>query len=221
MGYKFNNVFHKFQIFSIINCAGSTYFNRRNEKHKSCLFEIMDYMNQKGKTSNFEMDNTVIVLGDSGIRDVVGFNTSKAIHEANFEPFGIASIGKALEVIKRACKKPEYSYGDSVAAILLLSDGVFDYESENALAALNSVEGLKDINRIVACSDLFKDSDEYENLSRFAGDRIFDTTNVSDISDCILNTLFNEMELTVSDEPKFVDGSDLHLETIEGEDFIF
>ena len=221
MKYNFNNVFHKFQIFSIINCAGSTYFNRRNEKHKSCLFEIMDYINQKGKSSNFEMDNTVIVLGDSGIRDVVGFNTSKAIHEANFEPFGIASIGKALDFIKKTWKKPEYSYGDSVAAILLLSDGVFDYESGKALAALNLLEGLKDVNRIVACSDVFKDSDEYENLSRFAGDRIYDATNVSDISDCIISTFFDGMEMGVSDEPKFIDGSDLRIETIEGEDFIF
>ena len=126
-----------------------------------------------------------------------------------------------MDFIKKTWKKPEYSYGDSVAAILLLSDGVFDYESGKALAALNLLEGLKDVNRIVACSDVFKDSDEYENLSRFAGDRIYDATNVSDISDCIISTFFDGMEMGVSDEPKFIDGSDLRIETIEGEDFIF
>ncbi len=221
MEYKFNNVFHKFQIFSIISCAGSTYLNRRNEKLKSCLFEIMDDINQKGKASNFEMDNTVIILGDSGVRDIVGFNTTKAIHEANFEPFGVVSIGKALDIIKKMWRSPEYSYGDSIAAIVLLSDGVFDYESENALAAFNSIEGLKDINRMAAFSDVYKESDEYENLSRFAGDRIFDVSDVRDISDCILNTFFDGIDTMVSNEPEIIDGSDLHLETVEGEELIF
>ena len=187
MNFDVSALDSRLRLISIINCAGSTYVNGHSEKLKSCLFEIIALINQRGETLNFEIDHTVIVLGDSGIRDIVGFNTSKAISDADFSPFGIMSLGKALEVIKKLCKTPQYSYGGSIATILLLSDGIFDYEAESALKSFNSLAEFKHITKIAVCSDVVDNSDEYQNLSKFAGDKIFDTLSIQQISQEIVD----------------------------------
>lgn len=189
----------------IINCAGSTHYNGRNEKLKSCLFEIIDNIKLKGKESNFAVENTVIVLGDSGVRQVVGFNTLKSITEANFEPFGIMSMKKALDEIKTLWNNPQYSSGSSIASIVLLSDGVFDYEADLALEAFNLVDVLKDIPRLAVCSDIAVDSDEYQNISKFAGNKIFDTYSAQNISNEITSAYLNNRKIESSSVPELDD----------------
>ena len=186
---------NKLWLISIINCAGSTHYNGQNEKFKSCLFEIIDNIRLNGKESNFAVENTVIVLGDSGVRQIVGFNTPKSINEANFEPFGIMSMKRALDEIKTLWNNLQNSSGGSIASIMLLSDGIFDYEAELALEAFNSADGLKDIPRLAVCSDIDIDSDEYQNISRFAGKKIFDTYSIQKISNEITDSYLKNRKI--------------------------
>ena len=184
---------NKLWLILIINCAGSTHHNGRNEKLKSCLFEIIDNIRLKGEESNFAVDNTVIVLGDSGVRQIVGSKTPKSITEANFEPFGIMSMKRALDEIKTLWGNQQYSSGDSIVSIVLLSDGVFDYDAVPALEAFNSTDGLKDIPKLAVSPDIVFDSDEYQNISKFAGDKIYDTDSIQKISNEITNSFLNKI----------------------------
>ena len=204
MSFNVNTVDSRLRLISIINCAGSAYVNGLSEKLKSCLFEIMALIDQRGQSLNFEFDHTVIVLGDSGIRDIVGFNTSKTISEADFSPFGIMSLGKALEAIKSICKAPQYSYGGFITAILLLSDGVFDYEADSAIESFNSLAEFKNIPRIAVCPDVVDNSDEHRNLTKFAGDNIYntDTLSIQKVSQDIMESFFDNSNTDRSEESK-------------------
>ena len=195
--FKLGRDNNKLWLVSIINCAGSTHYKGRNEKLKSCLFEILDNIKLKGEESNFAVENTVIVLGDSGVRQIVGFNRPKSINEANFEPFGIMSMKRALDEIKTLWNI-QNSSGGSIAYIMLLSDGIFDYEAELALEAFNSADGLKDVPRLAVCSDIDVDSDEYQNISKFAGKKIFDTDSIQRISNEITNEYLQNRKIESS-----------------------
>ncbi len=208
MKYNIDSFNSRLRLITIINCAGSTHLNGYSEKLKSCLFELMSIINQKGEAMNFEIDHTVIVLGDSGIRDIVGYNTSKTIADTDFSPFGIMSLGRALEEIKNRCKVPQYSYGGSIAAILLLSDGNFDYGAASAIDSFNSLKDFKNVPKIAVCSDVVDNSDEYQNLSKFAGDKIFDVENVQNVSSLIIDSYLNNKSRTKSDEPNDDDDFD-------------
>lgn len=209
MNFDVSALDSRLRLISIINCAGSTYVNGLSEKLKSCLFEIIALINQRGESLNFEIDHTVIVLGDSGIRDIVGFNTSKAISDADFSPFGIMSLGKALEAIKKICKTPQYTYGGSLAAILLLSDGIFDYGAVSALQSFNSLTEFKHIPKIAVCSDVIDNSDEHQNLSKFAGDKVFDTLSVQKIAQEIVDAYLDNKDKKASDVSGSSDDFDL------------